>query len=125
MEDTINSQELWDRLGDDRALLSELLDDFRQDYPAQIQAVGEALACEDSPGVQHAAHSLKGTLGNLAATVGYRLAAKLEDIGRSGQLAQANSVLTELEQELSRVTTALDILCHGADTRVGHLRSSS
>src|SRR5580658_532494 len=97
----VSSQELWERVGGDRALLSELLELFRNDYPTQIQAVREALGRADSRGVEQAAHSLKGTLANLSATVAYRLASELEDMGRSGHLAKANSGLTELEQELS------------------------
>jgi two-component system, sensor histidine kinase and response regulator len=111
----VNAQELWERLGSDRVLLSELLELFRNDYPTQIQAAREALGRADSRGVEQAAHSLKGTLANLSATFACRLASQLEDMGRSGHFAKVDSGLTELEQELRRVTTALDILCQGSD----------
>jgi two-component system sensor histidine kinase/response regulator len=113
MEDPVNTQELWSRVGSDRALLSELLELFRQDYPAQIEAARKALAGAESEGVERAAHSLKGTLANLAATGACKLAAQLEDLGRSRQLGHANSTLTQLEREISRVTASLDILCQG------------
>jgi two-component system sensor histidine kinase/response regulator len=121
----VNAQELWDRVGGDRVLLSELSELFRDDYPKQIQAAQEALGRADSRGFEQAAHSLKGTLANLSATVACRLAAELEVMGRSGHLEKANSGLTELEQELRRVAAALDNLCQGPDTRVVHPRSSS
>lgn len=113
MGKAIDSKELLERVDGDYELLSELLDSFRQDYPGQIQLVRQALTRSDLRGIEHGAHSLKGTLANLSANAASRLAGKLEEMGRSGHLAQANSTLAELEQELSRVIVSLGILCEG------------
>ena len=120
MEDAINSKELWDRVGGDRELLSELRELFRREYPAQVQAARKALARAESEGVEHAAHSLKGSLASLAATVACGLAAQLEAIGHSRNLAQANSTLTELEREMGRVAASLDILCQNVSVKDPH-----
>jgi len=122
MADTINSRELWDHVGGDRALMSELLELFRRDYPSQIQAAREALRRADAEGVENVGHSLKGALASLAATVASGLASRLEDTGRSGHLEQTDSILTELEQELSRVTASLDILRQGVSVEDSNCR---
>jgi len=109
----INSEELMDRLEGDRALLSELLGFFRRDYPGQIRAARQALSRAEAEGVERAGHALKGILANLSAIVACRLAARLEEMGRTRDLAHADSTLAELEQELSRVTASLDLLCEG------------
>jgi HPt (histidine-containing phosphotransfer) domain-containing protein len=122
MENTINSEELLDRVAGDRVLLSELLEIFAHDWPAQIEAARGALARAEPEGVERAGHSLKGTLANLAATGACRLAARVEDIGRSRRLDEAKSVLMELEQELGRVTDSLALLCQGGACEDSHRR---
>ena len=113
MEDAINSIELLDRVSDDRELLSELADTFRQDWPVQIERARNALARSDAEDLARVAHTLKGTLANLAANPASKLAAKLEDMARAHNLEHADSRLTELEQELIRVADSIDLLCRG------------
>lgn len=113
MEEAINSQELLERVGGDRELVSELLECFRRDYPAQIQQARAALVRAESKGVENAAHSLKGALANLAASNAHALAAQLENLGQSGQFSRAHEILADLERELERVATSLDTFCHG------------
>lgn len=113
MNNTIDSGELLERVGDDRDLLCEIADTFRTDWPVQMEAARVALASADAEGVERAAHCLKGALANLAANSARELAARIEDQGRSCQLEHLDSSLVELEQELNRVTAALDALCRG------------
>lgn len=107
MESAINSQELWERLGGDHELLSEILECFHQEYPAHIQTLQEALQLKDAPRVERVAHSLKGALANLSAPEGRKLAAEVERLARTGELAQADSLLAPLEEEINRVFQAL------------------
>lgn len=107
MESAINSQELWERLGGDHELLSEILECFHQEYPAQIQTLREALQVKEAHRVERVAHSLKGALANLSAPEGRKLAAEVERLARTGELAQADSLLAPLEEEINRVFQAL------------------
>jgi two-component system, sensor histidine kinase and response regulator len=111
MEAAINSQELWERLDGDRELLSEILECFQQEYPAQIQVLREALQAKDAHRLERAAHSLKGALANLSAPEGRKLASEVEQLARAGELARADSLLPSLEEEISRVFEALHNLC--------------
>jgi HPt (histidine-containing phosphotransfer) domain-containing protein len=111
MEPAVNSQELMESIGGNRELLVELVELFRQDSPVQVQDVRASIGCRHAKQVEYTAHSLKGTLASLFAPRAHQLAVQLEEMGRSGQLEQADRTLAELEAELSRVATALDGLC--------------
>jgi two-component system sensor histidine kinase/response regulator len=111
VQDTVCAQELLDRVDGDRSFIAELLDLLRQDYPMRIGAGREALAHSDAMSLQHAAHALKGALTNLAATKASGIAAELEAMGKSGDLAQAGNKMTQLETEMTAVLEALEGLC--------------
>jgi CheY-like chemotaxis protein len=108
---SVATAELLERIDGDRGFLSELLELFRNDYPAQLRAAREAVESGDPVVVQRIAHSLKGALKNLAATVASDLACELEDMGKSGEIASALDKLTALDAEVARVVAALDALC--------------
>jgi HPt (histidine-containing phosphotransfer) domain-containing protein len=75
----------------------------------------EAIEDQDPTALQHAAHTLKGALGSLAAPVASGIAAELEEMGRTDNIALAPMRLNELEDELVRVFEALEDMC--AETR--------
>jgi CheY-like chemotaxis protein len=107
----ICADELLERVGGDRTFLAELLDLFRADYPAQLQAARQAVAQSDPAALQKVGHALKGALGNLAAPKASRLASELESIGHSADLTHAAARVAELQRELTAVISALEGLC--------------
>jgi two-component system sensor histidine kinase/response regulator len=108
---SVNADELLERLDGDRTFLAELTDLFRADYPRQIHLIREAIQQNDAPGVKQASHALKGALSNLAASQAREIAANLERLGASGNLAPATIVLGDLEKEITRAVESLDALC--------------
>jgi two-component system sensor histidine kinase/response regulator len=108
---SVHTNELLERVDGDRELLAELLELLRKDYPVQIKAMRRAIAENDGKALEHVAHSMKGALGNLAATSGAGIASDLEKIGKSGHAAQAQARLAELEDELDRVVKQIEGLC--------------
>jgi two-component system, sensor histidine kinase and response regulator len=108
---SVNADELLERLDGDRAFLAELTELFRADYPRQVKAISEAIQHNDAAGVKQASHALKGALSNLAASQAREIAAELERVGASGNLSAAGSNLRELEKELTRTMESLDSLC--------------
>ena len=85
-------------------------------YSAQITRakstlIREAIQQNDALGVKQASHALKGALSNLAASQARQIAANLERLGASGNLAPATIVLGDLEREITRVVESLDALC--------------
>jgi PAS domain S-box-containing protein len=108
---SVSADELLERINGDLGFLSELLDIFRRDYPHQIQAVRHAIASDDAPALQRIGHTMKGSLGNLAAPVGSGIAAELEAMGKSGDLTHAEGRTADLEAELVRVIEMLEGMC--------------
>jgi HPt (histidine-containing phosphotransfer) domain-containing protein len=111
LEPSVDADELLDRLDGDRLLLAELTELFRVDYPRQLDAIQQGIQRNDAPGVKQASHALKGALSNLSASKGREMAANLERLGASGELASAATVLNGLEKELARTMEFLDALC--------------
>ena len=103
--------QLLDRLDDDRALLAELLEIFRREYPENVQSAQQAIDARRPADLQRAGHTLKGALGNLSATHASALAAELEIMGRASDLTRAQAVLDRLVPELGNVIRSLESLC--------------
>jgi len=111
--EAIDGPELLERVGDDREFLSELVNLFREDGPKQLSKIKIALQKNDSSEMLRCAHSLRGTLSNLAAKPAAELAAEIEHRGKSDDLQGAGTALRRLDLELARVLDALDTLCEG------------
>jgi two-component system sensor histidine kinase/response regulator len=111
MLDCVRVDELLERIDGDRVFLAELVELFRTDYPEQIRKSREAVVNDDALALQRAAHGLKGALKNLAAPIAADLAAELEAMGKSGDIAFAASKMMELEVEVVRAVDALEALC--------------
>jgi len=107
---SIDVTQLLDRIDDDRALLAELVSIFRREYPDNLKEAERAIKRHDADGLQRVGHTLKGALGNLAATEASRIAAELEALGRSCELDGAHVVLDHLVRELENVMRALESL---------------
>ena len=110
-EAPVIAAELLERIDGDRGLLSELLELFRGEYPAQILALREAVKSGDSETLERVGHGLKGALGNLSAPVAQGMASDLESAGKTGEIAHAMDKVNALDGEIGRVIQALDGLC--------------
>jgi two-component system, sensor histidine kinase and response regulator len=110
VDSSVNESELLQRIDGDRALLAELVAIFRKECPGLLRAAHAAIQRKDSPALERMGHSLRGALANLSALAATDLAAELETMGRSGQLAQAGAKLLELEDELPKAIDTLETL---------------
>lgn len=86
-----------ERLGGDEELLQELAQLFLEEYPALIDKIRSAIDSQDAHGLERAAHSLKGSVGNFGAERAHRAALDLEMIGRAGNLASAPESFAKLQ----------------------------
>jgi two-component system, sensor histidine kinase and response regulator len=109
--DPVDAADLLERLDGDLELLSELTEVFREDYPGQLKLAREALANSDLSGLQEVAHSLKGSLANLAANEASNLAAMIEEITSLNELISAGPKLDQLALAMDRVYESLTALC--------------
>jgi HPt (histidine-containing phosphotransfer) domain-containing protein len=95
------------RMAGDVALLQQMVVFFREDAPEYLARLKTAVAAGDAPGVQHAAHSLRGMLAMFTAEAAMQVASQLEQTGRAGDLACAPAQTIELENEVFRMLTTL------------------
>lgn len=94
-------------------ILSELIEMFLEDAPAQIRQIRRALAEGDAQTLEYTAHALKGTSGSMGATRMSALSSRLQDIGRSEELAGAPATLDRLEEEFVLVRRELEAESQG------------
>jgi HPt (histidine-containing phosphotransfer) domain-containing protein len=92
------------RVDGDLELLEELVKTFQEDLPERIQRLKAAIDRGDSQETARSAHSLRGSLGILAAQQAQSLATELETLATEGRLDEAAGHYQALERELERLS---------------------
>jgi HPt (histidine-containing phosphotransfer) domain-containing protein len=95
-------------IGGDTGLLEELVELFIQRHQTMLEAIRAALANTDQLAVEQAAHTLKGTAGNLCASEVVLYAGQLEAIGRLGTLIEGPLIYAQLEKSVLRLLQLLE-----------------
>src|SRR3984957_12284279 len=98
------------RVGGDVELLKEVVELFLDDYPSTFEKIKAAVASRNATALEHAAHSLKGSGSTFGASRAFEAAFTLEKQGRSGDLADAQESLLQLEQALEALRPELVLL---------------
>jgi CheY-like chemotaxis protein len=94
----------------DEELLAELAELFRGDSARLLEEIKQAIAREESQGLERAAHTLKGAAGNFGAQGVVVAAERLEKMGQAGELVEAEAVCAGLEAEVGCLNAALGAL---------------
>jgi CheY-like chemotaxis protein len=95
------------RIDGNVTLLKELVALFFEELPEMLTALREAVTAGDALAIERAAHKLKGSVGNFAATPTFEAALKLEVLGRNATLSEAKSAYDELENEIKLLKLAM------------------
>ncbi len=103
----INQAEALSRVGGDWGLLKALAVEFFQMYPAQREELREAIDRGDGPTVNRLAHTLAGSVGIFGARPAVEAAARLEAMGRQGDLAGAKEAWKRLDATVAALQPAL------------------
>jgi HPt (histidine-containing phosphotransfer) domain-containing protein len=103
-------EEALENAGGDMDLLKEIAEIFLEDYQGQFKQIKEGILSGKAEDVEHAAHSLKGSVAAFGAKRSYELAYQLEVMGREKKLAGANEVLEEFGKELDKLQMALRLV---------------
>ena len=111
--DKVDRETLLEGFGGRADLLKHVVEVFLEDAPATLARVKQAIAAGDGAEVAAGAHSLKGSVGLFSQGQAFEGARRLEQIGKSGDLSQAEAVRAEVEESVSRVTTELRTLLDG------------
>lgn len=96
-----------ERVEGDTVLLAELASLFVSDCPKLQSSIREAFECLDPEALARAAHSVKGSVANFAASKAFDAALKLERIGCSGDLTPAAEAVATLDEALEELCEAL------------------
>lgn len=97
-----------DMVDGDEQILAQVFRVATEHLPSQVQAVRRALDGGDAGALGRSAHRLKGALGNIGARRAAFLAARLEAAGKRGVFAEAEGLVSQLEQEVVLVIDELD-----------------
>ena len=87
--------------------VGELIDLFLKEAVAHLAGLRNSLAAQDARAFEHAAHTLKGSSGNLGATALSRLCGELQDVGHEADWTRAAEVLPRVEAEFHTVKADL------------------
>ena len=109
-KEIVNTSAIMERVDGDRELLNEIVELFLAECPKLVSNIKEAIAKQDSKTLEYAAHTLKGAVGNLAASATYDCAQELENMGRNDTLSGVEIAYQELEKNIERLKPVLTAL---------------
>ena len=89
-------------------VLTEVLQLFLREVPARMDRLRNACAAGNIQEVYRAAHSLKGSAGNIGAQRLLDVCRQLDEMGRAGDLAKAEPLVAALGLEYDRVAAEID-----------------
>lgn len=94
---------------DSPGFLGELIDLFQKEAEVLMTALRGALGEKDARAFERAAHTLKGSCGNLGAQAMSRLCAELQTAGHQADWSRAAQLLPDVESEFSAVKAELQV----------------
>jgi CheY-like chemotaxis protein len=94
-------------IGGDVELFNQLIRLFLDRHCVMVHDIEAAIGEADAVALERAAHSMKGTAGNLCAPDVVLLASQLEATGRLGTLAEAPPLLLQLKRTIQQLVEVL------------------
>jgi two-component system sensor histidine kinase/response regulator len=99
--------EALERVQGDEELLADLVEVFLKDCPGQLVNIRKLIEQGDLQGIERAAHSFKGSVGNFTTRGAFSMAFDLEKTAHRGDLAQCARLYNELEAEIETLKPEL------------------
>ena len=104
----------WDegikRVAGNKALFEKLLHRIADGLPNDLASIEQSIASGDMDALSHAAHTLKGSAGNLSIVAAYEQSIELEAAAKENNTALAGEVLKKLEQSSAEFITYIKAL---------------
>ncbi len=98
---------LLERLLNDEELAQTVIEEFLEDLPRQIEELRNCLEAGDAPGARHRAHSIKGASASVGAEALSRVAFRMEQAGKDGNLQADRDGIPDLEARFEELKEAL------------------
>jgi len=108
MPRTFDEKELLERVDNDWDFLGDAVQMLADDGPNLLVDVRRCAEAGDAPGVGRTAHTLKGMISNFCAAEAQSGALAVEQIGKSGDLANIAPALQTLEHQLNALIADLN-----------------
>jgi two-component system, sensor histidine kinase and response regulator len=106
----IDYQELMYRVDGNKDLLNQIIKLFLKTSPVLLMRIEDGIKRSDSRQVQHAAHLLKGMIGNFAAHSVMEKAKAVEDKAKTDDFCETDILFQTLKRELAVLEKALSDL---------------
>jgi len=106
-EGTLDQVALLARVGGNVKLLVEILHLCPGEFVRMMDELEIAVSQKDTERIQLAAHTLKGSLGNLSAPHACEAALRLEDMARKGNLDRVEEAFRLVQEQVQRVKLAI------------------
>ena len=104
----VDRDELMARLEGDAELLGELVQLFLDDLDERMQAIAAAVRSSELELLHRESHTLKGSVGNFAATRAFEAAQRLDDLARAGSLEGLAEAHAELVDAMAQTRVELE-----------------
>lgn len=92
----------------DAAVMSELVDIFREDTSTMLGEISDYLAAGDAEELRRVSHALKGQIGNYFAAAAFEAAKDFDDAARAGRIDEARTLHPELLVAVESLGAELD-----------------
>ena len=106
----INRAALLDVISGDIDLMDELMTLFLSNATELLDEIRQAIVSENCDAIQHAAHSLKGTVGTFAAKDALQAAREVEDTASKNNLEGARAAFARLEPVIDNLILDLSAI---------------
>ena len=107
-ETIFNKEALIRRLSGDEELAHRVVAGFLRDLPGQLSLLKRLIDSGDAQGARRQAHSLKGAAGTVSADAMRTLCSSIQAAATKGDLREASTLLSRLEEQFEQLSTALD-----------------
>jgi PAS domain S-box-containing protein len=109
-EPVIDMESALIRFGNDRAFFREMVEEFLNYVPGQIQKLEANARSGNAEAAQKDAHGIKGAAGNLSANRLFNIALKIENLGREGNISAMLPLIEDLTSALGSLKVFINTL---------------
>jgi two-component system sensor histidine kinase/response regulator len=99
-EQVVHWADVLERTGGDRGFLADLISLFLDQQVQLLREIESAVDDGNDNKLEHAAHALRGAIGNFSNQEAYKAALRLERLARAGMLSAVNQPLADLKRGL-------------------------
>jgi HPt (histidine-containing phosphotransfer) domain-containing protein len=100
-------------------VVADVIAVFQEDSASRLERLREAVRKGDCVAIRAEGHALKGSSSQLGASTMARMCFQMEQMGMSGDIAEAAGVLAQIEQNFAEVSQAMSNVNWGEVTYGG------